>query len=160
MAGYLDQYGAGEEQRSKIVKLTIASLVGILALGGVLFWYFQNYPQEREVRQFFARLAAHDYRDAYKLWGCATPCRDYPEPEFMSDWGPQAVPNPAAFHVLSAESCGSGVLIKAGPSQSQAKMLWVEHGADSLGFAPPGMEICPNRGPFKIMLVRLRNKLR
>jgi hypothetical protein len=39
-------------------------------------------------------------------------------------------------------------------------MLWIERGGDTLGFAPPGMETCPNRSPLKIMLVRLRNHLR
>ncbi len=159
MAGYLDQYGEGDERRSRIIKTTITAALAVLILGGGLYWYFQDYSQEREVKQFFSLLAKRNYPGAYQLWGCsdARPCRDYPEQAFMGDWGPQAIRNPEAAHITSVESCGSGVIIKAEVG-GELRTLWVERDTATLGFSP--MDICPGRGPLKIMFTRLRNRLR
>ena len=68
MAGYLDQYGAGEERREKIIKTLVISLVALVVLGGIAFFVFHNYRQERQVKRFFELLQAHDYQGAYALW--------------------------------------------------------------------------------------------
>ena len=68
MAGYLDQYGAGEERREKIIKTLVISLVALVVLGGIGFFVFHNYRQERQVKRFFELLQAHDYQGAYALW--------------------------------------------------------------------------------------------
>jgi hypothetical protein len=67
MAGYLDQYGAGEEQREKIIKIVAFSVLAALVIGGILFFIFHNYAQERTVTRFFERLQAHDYQGAYEM---------------------------------------------------------------------------------------------
>lgn len=160
MAGYLDQYGVGEEKRSRVIKGIAFAVVAVLVVGGIFYWYFQTFSQEREVRRFFALLAAHDYAGAYKLWGCskAQPCRDYPMQEFMKDWGPQAVAQPGAAHITNAESCGSGVIVKVAAPGAESKTLWVERATATLGYSP--VEICPNRSPLKIMSTRLRDRIR
>ena len=42
MAGYLEQYGAGDERRIKIIKTIVISLLSIAVIGGVLFFWFHN----------------------------------------------------------------------------------------------------------------------
>ena len=68
MAGYLDQYGAGEERREKIIKSLVVSLIVLVVLGGIAFFVFHNYRQEHQVKRFFELLQAHDYQAAYALW--------------------------------------------------------------------------------------------
>ena len=76
MAGYLDQYGAGDERRIKIIKTLVISLVTLVVLGGVAFFVFHNYRQERQVNRFLERLQAKDYQGAYEFWVAR---RDRPE---------------------------------------------------------------------------------
>src|SRR5690348_1870653 len=94
MAGYLDNYGAGDERREKIIKTAIVSAVVLVLAGAILYALFHNYPEERQAKRFFELLRAKDYKSAYSLWGCTDdkPCRDYPMTEFMKDWGPDKEP--------------------------------------------------------------------
>ena len=47
------------------------SLVSLVVVGGVAFFVFHNYREERQVKQFFDLLqAAQDYKAAYALLGC------------------------------------------------------------------------------------------
>src|SRR5882762_9471346 len=113
MPGYLDQYGAGEDRRIRIVKTIVISLVSVVVIGGILFYFFHNYREERQAKQFFAYLAARDYKAAYALFGCtdAHPCSAYPFDKFMGDWGPQSPHSDiAAARITRSRSCGSGVL--------------------------------------------------
>src|SRR5947207_4122938 len=90
MAGYLDQYGAGDERRWKIIKTLVISVVTLAAVGGALFFIFHNYREESRVKQFYKLLATKDYKGAYALFGCTdtTPCRYYGFDKFMEDFGP------------------------------------------------------------------------
>ncbi len=143
MAGYLDNYGAGEEQREKLIKrVALATLVVVIA-AGVLYFIFKNYRQERQVKNFIALLERGDYKAAYALWGCtdANPCRDYPFNEFMKDWGPQSPhSDPKVLHITKSRSCGSGVIITL-DGKNQEDKLWVQRSDLTIGFSPlPG---CP-----------------
>lgn len=142
MAGYLEQYGAGDERREKLIKTVVIAAAVLLVGGGLLYFFFHNYPEERQAKRFFTLLEAHDYKAAYAMWGCtdAKPCRDYPMSEFMKDWGPQAGPLNDAT-VLDGESCGSGVIVDVGIDRSGNKKLWVERENHVLGFSP--FERCP-----------------
>ncbi|MFN7996524.1 MAG: hypothetical protein U0Q18_23130 [Bryobacteraceae bacterium] len=144
MAGYLDQYGAGEEQREKLIKKVVITVVVLLVVSGVLYYLFKNYRQERQVRAFYELLAKHDYQGAYELWGCteAHPCRDYQFSEFMKDWGPQSEhADIRSFHITKSRSCGSGVIITVDSSKNQEDKLWVQRDDLTIGFSPlPG---CP-----------------
>lgn len=142
MAGYLDQYGAGEERRENIVKKALIAFAAAAVLAAVLFFVFHNFRQEQRVKQFFSLLAAHDYKGAYALWGCtdAKPCPGYSFSTFMQDWGPSAG-DPSRYKITRSKSCGSGVILNV-DFGSQQQVLWVERGNLDMSFSPfPG---CPN----------------
>jgi hypothetical protein len=142
MAGYLDNYGAGEERREKITKRVVIGVLALLVVGGLVYSVFHTYPEERQAKRFFDFLQARDYQSAYALWGCteANPCRDYPFTEFMKDWGPDVSPIHDA-DVLDGESCGSGVIVDVDAGKAGDKKLWVERSTRILGFPP--YERCP-----------------
>ena len=90
MSGYLDQYGAGEERRIRIIKTLVISLVVLMVVGGTLLYVFYNYRQEQQVKRFFSLLQAHDYQGAYEMWvRTADDRKGYPFQSFLQDWGPQ-----------------------------------------------------------------------
>jgi hypothetical protein len=142
MAGYLENYGAGDERREKIAKTAIISVVALLVVAGLGYAFFHNYPEERQARRFFELLQAKDYKEAYALWGCtdAKPCRDYVMAEFMKDWGPTEAPV-SEVDVLDGESCGSGVIVDVDAGKAGDKKLWVERDSHILSFPP--FERCP-----------------
>ena len=143
MAGYLDQYGAGEERREKIIKRSALALVALLAVGGILFFIFHNYSQEHTVKRFFERLQAHDYHGAYEMWvRTADDRRSYPYESFLRDWGPQGEhADVSNFHITRSRSCGSGVILTVDFGKNQEEKLWVQRNDPTIGFSPlPG---CP-----------------
>jgi hypothetical protein len=144
MAGYLDNYGAGEERREKIAKWVLVSVLVIVIGGALLYGVFKDYPEERQAGRFFRLLEQHNYQAAYALWGCNRPdapaCHDYPFPDFMKDWGPQAATITGA-DVLDGESCGSGVIVEVDAGKAGDQKLWVERNSHFLGFAP--FDRCP-----------------
>jgi hypothetical protein len=75
------------------------------------------------------------------MWGCTEtrPCRDYPFPEFVRDWGPEA--GKAEGRVGKSRSCGSGVIITVRYPAKPEEKLWVERESLVIGYSPwPG---CP-----------------
>ena len=144
MAGYLEQYGAGEERRGKIVKVVAIAVVAVVLIAGALYFNFHNYREERQVKQFLIRLDARDYKAAYALFGCtdASPCRYYPFDKFMEDWGPNSGHSGfAAARITRSRSCGSGVLLTVDYGQSRQEKLWVDRNDMSVGFPP--VQGCP-----------------
>jgi len=144
MAGYLDQYGAGEERRGKIIKTVVISLVLLVVIGGSLLFVFHNYREERQVKEFFSQLGSHNYKAAYALFGCtdAKPCRYYPFEKFMEDWGPNSGHTDFEnAHITRSRSCGSGVLLTVDLGKNQQQKLWVERQDMSIGFPP--VQGCP-----------------
>ena len=143
MAGYLDQYGVGEERREKIIKIVALSVLAVLVVGGVLFFIFHNYAQERTVTRFFERLQARDYQGAYEMW-VRTPedRKSYPFQSFLRDWGPQGEhPDVSNFRIAKSRSCGSGVILTVDFGNNQEEKLWVQRNDLTIGFSPlPG---CP-----------------
>jgi hypothetical protein len=141
MAGYLDHYGAGEERRENIIKKALIALAVLVVAGGVLLYVFHNIRQERQLKQFFSLLAAHNYKDAYAMWGCtdAKPCAGYSMAAFMQDWGPQKG-DPANYRIARSKSCGSGVILNV-DFGNELNILWVQRNNLVIGFSPfPG---CP-----------------
>ena len=144
MAGYLDQYGAGEERRGKIIRNVVIAVVALVAIIGVLYFNFHNYQEEQQVKQFMSLLAGKDYKAAYALFGCtdAKPCRYYPIDKFMEDWGPAS--GHSGFdsaRITRSRSCGSGVLLTVDYGSNRQEKLWVERGDKSIGFPP--VQGCP-----------------
>ena len=144
MAGYLDQYGAGEERRGKIIRNAVIAVVALVVVGGALYFNFHNYREEQQVKQFMSLLAGKDYKAAYALFGCtdAKPCRYYPIDKFMEDWGPAS--GHGGFdsaRITRSRSCGSGVLLTVDYGSNRQEKLWVERGDKSIGFPP--VQGCP-----------------
>ncbi len=52
MAGYFDQYGAGEERRLRIIKILAVSVMALLLATGLSLFFFHNYRQEQQVKRF------------------------------------------------------------------------------------------------------------
>ena len=108
------------------------------------FWYFfYNYPQERQVKRFFALLQAHDYQGAYEMWvRSADDRKGYPFQAFLQDWGPQGGhADVANYHIAKSRSCGSGVILTVDFGKNQQEKLWVQREDLTIGFSPlPG---CP-----------------
>ncbi len=143
MAGYLDQYGVGEERRIRIIKTVVITVVTLAVLGGIGFFIFHNYRQEQQVKKFFALLQAHDYQGAYSLWvKTESDRRGYPFNSFMQDWGPQSGhANVSNYRITRSRSCGSGVILTVDFGPNQQEKLWVQRDDLVMGFSPlPG---CP-----------------
>ena len=143
MAGYLEQYGAGEERRAKIIRTVVIAVVALAVTGGVLFFMFHNYRQEEQAKRFFDLLARHDYEAAYDLWVRTDSDRKgYPMEAFLRDWGPQSPhTDVSGFRIARSRSCGSGVILTVDFPHSQQEKLWVERDDLIIGFSPlPG---CP-----------------
>jgi hypothetical protein len=146
MAGYLDRYGEGHDQRAKRKRLIVGVALAIVLGGGGLYLGFKNYRQKSQVKQFVELLQKHDYAAAYKLWGCtdAKPCTEYPYNRFLGDWGPQS-PNSqiAFFEITKSRACGSGVIVNVDFGQKHEERFWVEGSEMTIGFSP--WSVCPPR---------------
>lgn len=143
MGSYLDFYGAGEERRAKVRKrilLGVLAALFVCVVGGVFYFMFRNWREDRQARQFLSLLGRQEYQTAYQLWGCTAekPCRDYGFDKFLEDWGPK---NPRgdirAARIGKTRSCATGVIytLEFG-KQEDPLLLWVERQDLALGFAP------------------------
>jgi hypothetical protein len=143
MSGYLDQYGAGEEKRIRIIKTVVIAAVALIVVGGALMFIFHNYRQEAQVKRFFALLETHNYQAAYDMWvRNDSDRRGYPFDSFMQDWGPQSSHRDVSdYKIARSRSCGSGVILTVDFGKSQQEKLWVQRDDLTIGFSPlPG---CP-----------------
>lgn len=135
MGSYLQQYGAGDERRIRIIKTIVIAcvIVAILAIAAYLF--FRNYPEKQMVKKFLAEVNAHQYDAAYRDWGCTPshPCRDYDYNRFMQDWGAQ-VSSP--WKIASVEGCKTFVTVNVQANGAELESLAVQRGNHSLSFAP------------------------
>jgi|SRR5579871_3153569 len=150
MSGYLEAYGASEEQRARrlgILKNSAIATAVLLAAAGTLYGLFRNYPEEQQAKTFVSRLTARDYAGAYQLWGCteAKPCPDYPYDKFLEDWGAKSAHAGQGVPAIGmSQSCGSGVLIRLDYKGSdQPVTLWIEDATKVISFGP--WEECPGR---------------
>src|SRR5215472_5121233 len=112
MAGYLDQYGAGDEKRATIIKRLLLLIVAVLVFGALPWYLFKNHGEEGKVRTLLSLLRNHDYEGAYRAWGCTDPkACSYSYQQFLEDWGPKSTADPNQLRILDSESCGSGVML-------------------------------------------------
>jgi len=161
MAGYLDQYGAGEERRNRIIIRSILGVVLAVVLVALTWYLTLNHHQESVVKSFIAALKNHDTQGAYRIWGCTTshPCPDYPYEKFLSDWGPGANgPDISTIGLSDSEECNSAAMLTVQVNPNRVEQLWLDKGSDLISFAP--FPICPQQIPYEIMAHRTLGKLR
>ena len=165
MPGYLDQYGAGEEVRNRIIVRAIIITLTALAVGSLGWYLLKNHHQEGVAKAFIGAIRRGDYQTAYRVWGCSPekPCDGYDFNKFMGDWGPNksdstAAPDPALLGLTDSESCNNGVLLTVEVNRTRDEKLWVDRNNDVINFAP--YPVCPHKNPFAIMLHRTIGKLR
>ena len=168
MSDYLEQYGAGEDERNrKVLRFAIATL--LLAVTGSLSWYlFENHHQESVLKAMVAGLRAGDYQAAYRAWGCSKPtdCSAYSFDSFMEDWGPESgkgpdqfgPPDKAILRITDSEACNNGVMLTLNVSRKRVEKLWIERDLDRIGFAP--WPKCPAKSPYSVMVQQTLGKLR
>ncbi len=65
----------------KRIGLTVLVL---LVVGGLAYWQFRYYREERLVRRFMNALVAGNYPQAYQVWN---PVPTYTFQDFLQDWG-------------------------------------------------------------------------
>jgi hypothetical protein len=164
MPGYLDQYGAGEEQRNRVVIRSIVTVVAIVIVAALGWYLLKNHHQESVVKNFVNALRRGDYQGAYRDWGCTEqkPCSAYSFDSFMGDWGAGAKnntpPDTGVIGITDSESCNTGVLLTVVVNSSRTEKLWVDKTNDGISFAP--YPICPHKSPFAIMIHRTIGRLR
>jgi hypothetical protein len=162
MPGYLDQYGAGEERRNRIVIRAVISVVAVVILASLGWYLLKNHHQESVVKAFLGAVRKGDYQAAYRDWGCTAekPCSGYTFDKFTEDWGNAAkdsAPDPAVLGITDSESCSTGVLLTVAVNTARQEKLWVDKKDagtrnDAISFAP--YPICPHKSPFAIMIHR------
>jgi hypothetical protein len=163
MPGYLDQYGAGEEERNRLIIRSIVAVVVIVAVTALGWYLLKNHHQEGVVKAFLADVRRGDYQGAYRDWGCVTDksCSGYTFDKFSEDWGAKAkdgAPDPGILGITDSESCGTGVLLTVSVNAGRQEKLWVDKTGDAISFAP--YPICPFKSPFAIMMHRTIGRLR
>jgi hypothetical protein len=168
MSGYLDQYGAGEDQRNRVVFRSAAAILAVAILGTLGWYLFENHHQEGLVKNLVSGLRSGDYQSAYRAWGCANlkDCSGYSFQSFMEDWGPESgkgpdqlgPPDKATLELTDSESCKDGVMLTLNVNPKRVEKLWVDRDSDRIGFAP--WPKCPAKSPYAVMVQRTLGKLR
>ena len=144
MSGFLDNYGVADQRREGLVKRVVIMSLTVAVIGIVLFFFLRTFREERVANSFLDSVRAHDYPQAYKTWGCAIPCKDYPLNKFMEDWGPTGIyksANDAKFTI--ADVCGTGVVLTLEMPNNDPTGIWVDRKDRTMSFAPWAR--CPGR---------------
>ena len=152
MAGYLDNYGAGDAKRERIIKGLVIAVLIIATASGALFLFLRDYQEKRLLSTFLDDLNRKDFPTAYTRWGCstATPCKDYNFQKFMKDWGPDSaaakngsitVVNTRVIPLFSwpqnsVKSCDDTVIQIWSLGGKEDITLLVNRKAQIIGFAP------------------------
>jgi hypothetical protein len=137
VASYLQQYGAGEEQRNRVIKWIILGCVGAVIIAIAAYFMFHNYPERHVATRFLTDVNGKNYQAAYRDWGCSTnhPCPNYDYSRFMQDWGPSKnVTLP--WKVQSTDSCKAFLTVNVQAQGSELQSLAVMRDDHSLSFAP------------------------
>jgi hypothetical protein len=133
-------YGAGEEPRARVIKMTVASVLALTVIAGIVYFFFHNYRQEQQVEQFMKLLEARDYQGAYNLWTGSDSARArYAMSDFMRDWGPPV--DVSEYVILGTESCDKSVIVDVDAGHAGDRKVWVDRASLSMSF-PPYEEGC------------------
>jgi len=136
---YLDEYGAGDERRERLVKYGAAALAALLVLSLIYYAFFRNWREEWQVHSFLSLLEEGKYEQAYELWGCSveSPCEYYPYDEFLEDWGPDSpLGQVESFDVGRSYEQQTGVIVEIRVNGRPHDNLWVESEDQAISFSP------------------------
>ncbi len=137
MDSYLQQYGAGDEKRSRVIKIIVLSVIAILLLTWAAYLVFHNYPEKQVVKHFLGEVNSAQYQQAYRDWGCTTahPCPNYDYQRFLEDWGPpKKISSP--WQIANVDGCKSFVTVNVQAQGAELQSLSVQRDDHELGFAP------------------------
>lgn len=146
MSRFLEEYGAGEEQRERLLKRIVIWGVAAIVVALGLYFTFRDWRQEQVVKQFFSLLDEKNYQQAYAMWGCTQdhPCKYYSPEKFNEDWGPSsAFAGVAAPKIEHIDNCGGGVVFDVENPKTDPLGLFVDSSTNLIGFAPGPR--CPGR---------------
>jgi len=140
MAGFLDEYGAGDERRARTIKISILSVLAVAVVSGLGYYFLHNYPEEHQVKQFFSLLSERNYDAAYRLWApSADSQKQYPMKSFLEDWGPTV--DVHGYSIIDGESCDKSVIVDVDAGTAGNKKIWVDRSTLDMSF-PPNSEGC------------------
>jgi hypothetical protein len=137
VGSYLQQYGAGDELRSRVIKRIILSVVAAVVIGVTAYLFFHNFPEKQVAKHFLADVNNHRYAEAYRDWGCGKdhPCKNYDYNRFMEDWGP-ARQSRSPWKIASVDGCRTFVTVNVQADGSELQSLAIERENHELSFAP------------------------
>jgi hypothetical protein len=137
MASYLQQYGAGEEHRNRVIRRIILVAVAVVIAAIAAYIFLRNFPEKQVAKRFLSEVNSRDYRSAYRDWGCTDqhPCRNYEFQRFLEDWGP-AKNAKSPWQVASIDGCKNFVTVNVQAQGTELQSLAVQRDDHSLGFAP------------------------
>ena len=136
MAGLLEgDYGAAEERRARVIKIIVVSVLALTVIAGTVYFFFHNYRQEQQVKQFMKLLEACDYQGAYNRWtGSDSDRARYPMSDFMRDWGPPV--DVSGYAILDSESCDKSVIVDVDAGHAGDRKVWVNRAGLAMSFPP------------------------
>ena len=111
MAGYLDQYGAGEEKRENIIKFSVLGVLFLVFFGSLGYYLFKNHSQEGKVGSSSKLCGRRTTRgiSALGMFGSGA-CPGYPYDKFHGRLGPEGR-KPDVLRIEDSENCNSGVIL-------------------------------------------------
>lgn len=138
MSGYLDNYGAGEERRNKLIVRAVLAFLAIVVVSVAGYYGLRNRKEKGRIESFREILQRQDYKAAYTFWGCTDekPCPHYRFDKFLEDWGPKSGHTDfSSMQPVRTVTCrdGYGQGWKFGDDTVH---LWVVREDQSLSFAP------------------------
>jgi hypothetical protein len=138
MPGYLDNYGAGEERRNKLIVRAVLAFVALIVLSLAAYYGLRNRKEKARIETFREILQRQDYKAAYAHWGCTEekPCPHYSYEKFLEDWGPKSGHTDfAGMQPVRTVTCrdGYGQGWKFG---DDVVHLWVVREDQALSYAP------------------------
>jgi len=136
MTGLLEgDYGAGEKRRARVIKVIVVSVLALTVIAGTVYFFFHNYREEQQVKQFMILLEARDYQGAYNLWTGSDSARArYRMSDFMQDWGSPV--DVSGYVILDAESCDNSVIVDVDAGHAGDRKVWVDRASLSMSFPP------------------------
>jgi len=138
-SSFLENYGAGEVKRERLIRRAILALVTILVVGGATWFFLRNYKEDSRVSTFVSLLQKKDYPAAYAMWGCTVekPCRDYDYQRFLEDWSAGVHADASAVKIEKTRNCTGGVIRKLKYPGDEV-LIFVSRGDLMLSFPPWG----------------------